>query len=149
VIRALFDIGVLQFLSMLLLMARTKTLSLSMPFAALRFLPAALRESPAEMDVLYRRMRLLLVGLLLPAAAICIALALVAPQLFGSALVPYRRTLLLAFAGLPVVGLMPFLINASAGVVGHGQAMRLTIVHTGVMVVAALAAAAGGGVDAF
>jgi PST family polysaccharide transporter len=166
---------VLQLVTMLLLMARTKilavtvgvdgvgtianldaltalitqTLSLSMPFAALRFLPAALRESPVEMDALYRRMRLLLVGLLLPAALVCIALALTAPRVFGIALIPYRRTLLLAFAGLPVVGLMPFLINASAGAVGHGQAMRLTIVHTGVMVIAALAAAAGGSVDAF
>jgi enterobacterial common antigen flippase len=175
VIRALLGIGVLQFVSMLLLISRTKilavtvgvdgvgtianvdaltaviaqTLSLSMPFAALRFLPEALRDSPAQMDLLYRRMRLLLVALLLPAALVCVALALSAPHVFGSALTPYRRTLLLAFAGLPVVGLMPFLINASAGAVGHVQAMRLTIAHTGVMVMSAVAAAAGGGVDAF
>jgi O-antigen/teichoic acid export membrane protein len=173
--RALLGIGVLQFVSMLLLISRTKilaitvgvdgvgtianvdaltaviaqTLSLSMPFAALRFLPEALRDSPAQMDLLYRRMRLLLAGLLLPATLVCIALAVSAPHVFGSALVPYRRTLLLAFAGLPVVGLMPFLINASAAAVGHLQAMRLTIAHAGVLVLSAVAAAAGGGVDAF
>lgn len=174
-IRALLGIGLLQFVSMLLLLARTKilavtvgvegvgtianvdataaviaqTLSLSLPFAALRFLPASLRESPLETELLYRRMRLLLVLLLAPATIVCVVLALTAPQLFGVALVPYRRTLMLGFAGLPVVGLVPFLTNAYAGAVGHMQSMRVTVAHAGVMVVAAIGAGAGLGVNGF
>jgi antigen flippase len=175
VIRALVGIGLLQLVSMLLLMARTKilaitvgaqgvgtianldalaaviaqTLSLSLPFAALRFLPATIRTSANETDLLYRRMRLILLLLLIPATLACVLTALVAPQLFGSALVPYRRTMILALAGLPVIGLMPFLTNAYAGSVGHMQSMRLTIAHAAVMVVAAAVAAAGLGVDGF
>lgn len=174
-IRALVGIGALQFVSMLLLMMRTKilavtvgvqgvgtianidalaaliaqTLSLSLPFAALRFLPAALRDSPLETDLLYRRMRLVLMALLLPATVVCLVLAVVVPRVFGEALVPFQRTMLLGLAGLPVIGLMPFLTNAYAGAVGHMQSMRLTVAHAGVMVVAAVGAGAGLGVDGF
>ena len=174
-IRALLGIGLLQFVSMLLLLVRTKvlavavgvdgvgtianvdalaaliaqTLSLSLPFAALRFLPDARRRSPAESDLLYRQMRLVLLVLLVPAALLCVALALVAPRLFGVALLPYQRTLILAFAGLPVVGLIPFLTNAYAGAVGHMHSMRVTVAHSAVLGIAALAAAAGLGVDGF
>lgn len=174
-IRALVGIGVLQVLSMLLLLTRTKilalavgvdgigtianvdalaavvsqTLSLSLPFAALRFLPAALRESPAETDLLYRRMRLLLLLLLLPATAICLLLAVVSPHVFGAALLPYRRTVLLGLAGLPVVGLVAFLTNAYAGAVGHMASMRMTLAHSAVLAAAAGVAAAGGDVDGF
>lgn len=173
-IRALLGIGLLQFASMVLLLVRTKvlaiavgvqgvgtianvdaliaviaqTLSVSLPFAALRFLPSTLRESPAATDLLYRRMRLVLVGLLAPATLICVLVALVAPRVFGVALLPYRRTLIIALAGLPVVGLIPFLTNAYAGAVGHMQSMRLTVAHAGVMAVAAIAAA-GFGVNGF
>jgi O-antigen/teichoic acid export membrane protein len=175
VIRALVGIGLLQFVSMLLLLVRTKilattvgvqgvgtisnvdglaaviaqTLSLSLPFAALRYLPAALRDSPTEADLLYRRMRFVVLALIVPATLVAIVLAWTSPQLFGLALVPYRRTILLAFAGLPVVGLVPFLTNAYAGTVGHGSSMRLTVAHAAVMVVAAVAAGAGLGVDGF
>jgi O-antigen/teichoic acid export membrane protein len=175
VIRALVSIALLQFLSMLLVLARAKilavtvgvagvgtmanvdalaaviaqTLSLSMPFAALRFLPASLRQSPAEADLLYRRMRFVLLALLLPATLVCIVVALRAPQLFGSALVPYRRTVILGLAGLPVVGMIAFLTNAYAGAVGHMASMRLTVAHAGVLVLSAIAAAAGLGVDGF
>jgi len=175
VIRALVGIGLLQFVSMLLLLVRTKilattvgvqgvgaisnvdglaaviaqTLSLSLPFAALRYLPAALRESPVEADQLYRRMRFVLLALLVPATLVAIVVAWTSPQVFGQALVPFRRTMILAFAGLPVVGLVPFLTNAYAGAVGHGSSMRLTVAHAAVMVVAAVAAGAGLGVDGF
>lgn len=174
-IRALLGIGLLQFVSMLLLLVRTKvlalavgvdgvgtianvdalaaviaqTLSLSLPFAALRFLPDALRRAPAQSDLLYRQMRLVLLAVLVPAAVLCLALALFAPRLFGVALLPYQRTLILAFAGLPVVALIPFLTNAYAGAVGHMYSMRLTVAHSAVLGVAALAAAAGLGVDGF
>lgn len=174
-IRALLGIGLLQFVSMLLLLVRTKvlaiavgvdgvgtianvdalaaviaqTLSLSLPFAALRFLPDALRRSPAESDLLYRQMRLVLLTLLVPASLVCLTLALVAPRVFGVALLPYQRTMILAFAGLPVVALVPFLTNAYAGAVGHMHSMRVTVAHSAVLAVAALAASVGLGVDGF
>lgn len=174
-IRALLGIGLLQFVSMLLLLVRTKvlaiavgvdgvgtianvdalaaviaqTLSLSLPFAALRFLPDALRRAPADSDLLYRQMRLVLLTLIGPASLLCVALALFAPTLFGVALLPYQRTLILGFAGLPVVALVPFLTNAYAGAVGHMHSMRLTVAHSAVLGIAALAAAVGLGVDGF
>ncbi len=174
-IRALVGIGLLQFVTMLLLLARTKilaisvgvtgvgtisavdsttavvmqTLSLSLPFAALRFLPAALRESPSETDLLYRKMRMVLVTLFVPATLLCICISLFAPAFWGMALLPYNRTVILAFAGLPVIGFVAFLTNAYAGVMGYMHAMRLTIAHAAVMVTAALAAAVGMGVNGF
>ncbi len=174
-IRALVTIGVLQFVAMLLLLVRTKVLavtlgpaavgtlsvidkltalfaqalSLSLPFAALRFLPAALRESPEEMDVLYRRMRAVLVALILPAAALCVLVSVTAPHVWGRELVSQRTALILAFAGLPVVGLVPFLTNAYAGGMAHSRSMIFSVAHAGILVAAALAAAVGFGLAGY
>ena len=174
-IRAIVTIGVLQFLSMLLMLAKTKilavtlgpaavgtmsvidkltalvaqTLSLSLPLAALRFLPAALRESPEAMDLLYRRMRNVLLVLIVPAAALCMAISIGAPEWWGAELVPYQRVLMLAFAGLPVVGLVPFLTNAYAGGMTHARAMTFSIAHSAVLVAAAVTAAVGFGFGGF
>ena len=174
-IRALVSIGLLQFLSMLLLLARTKivalalgpegvgviasldrvtavvaqTLSLSLPFAALRFLPAAERRSPEEAEALYRQMRNVAVALIVVAALVSAAIAAAAPAVWGKALVPYRGSLILAFAALPVIGLVPFLTNAFASVKGHLASMRFTLAHGLVFVCAAGAAAGGFGVAGF
>jgi O-antigen/teichoic acid export membrane protein len=170
VIRALISIGFLQFLSMLLLLARTKiialvlgpegvgviatvdrvtaviaqTLSLSLPFAALRFLPAAHRQSPDEAEALYRRMRNVASALIVAASFVCVGITAVAPQVWGAALVSYRGALILAFAALPVIGLVPFLTNAFAAMAGHGSSMRMTVANSAVLVFAAAAAAAFG-----
>lgn len=174
-IRALVSIGLLQFLSMLLLLARTKivalalgpegvgviasldrvtavvaqTLSLSLPFAALRFLPAAERESPEQAELLYRAMRNVSVAMLVLATVSCVAVTAVAPQIWGKALVPYRGSLILAFSALPVVGLVPFLTNAFASTRGHLASMRFTVANSVVFALAAVAAAAGFGVAGF
>lgn len=175
VIRALVGIGMLQLVSMLLLVLRTKilaltigvngvgaianldalaaviaqTLSLSLPFAALRFLPAARRESPDAADRLYRRMLFVLLVAIIPITVLAMSTAWAAPQLFGRALVPYRGTMLLAFAGLPVIALVPFLTNAYAGMAGHLPSMRLAVAHAAVILLAATAAALGLGVNGF
>jgi O-antigen/teichoic acid export membrane protein len=175
VIRALISIGFLQFLSMLLLLGRTKiialflgpegvgviatvdrvtaviaqTLSLSLPFAALRFLPAAQRESADEAEALYRSMRNVAVALLAVATIVCVGIAAAAPGLWGRALVSYQGALILAFAALPVIGLVPFLTNAFAATTGHVASMRFTLAHGVVFVFAAIAAAAGLGVAGF
>lgn len=174
-IRALVTIGSLQFLSMLLLLVRTKilavmlgpeavgaisvidkltavivqTLSLSLPFAALRFLPAALRESPAAMDGLYRRMRNLLLATIIPATVVCVGLSLLAPRTWGLELATHQRALSLAFAGLPVIALVPFLTNTFAGSMAHLRAMQFAIAHASVLVVAAIAAGIGFGLVGF
>jgi antigen flippase len=170
VIRALLSIGLLQFLSMLLLLARTKiialalgpegvgviatidrvtaviaqTLSLSLPFAALRFLPAAHRQSPDEAEVLYRRMRNVAVALLVAASLVCVGITAVAPQVWGTALTSYQGALILAFAALPVIGLVAFMTNGFAAMAGHGSSMRFTVANSAVFVFAAGTAAAFG-----
>ncbi|MEO8456124.1 MAG: polysaccharide biosynthesis C-terminal domain-containing protein [Sphingomicrobium sp.] len=174
-IRALVSIGLLQFLSMLLLLVRTKivalflgpegvgviasldrvtavvaqTLSLSLPFAAVRFLPAAERRSPDEAEALYRAMRNVSVAMIVLATISCVAVTAISPQIWGSALVPYRGALLLAFSALPVVGLVPFLTNAFASTRGHLASMRFTVSNSLAFVFAAVAAAAGFGVAGF
>jgi O-antigen/teichoic acid export membrane protein len=175
VIRALVSIGLLQFVSMLLLLARTKiialvlgpegvgviatvdrvtaviaqTLSLSLPFAALRFLPAAQRHSPDEAEALYRSMRNVAVALLALATLVCVGIAAATPGLWGKAMVSYQGALILAFAALPVIGLVPFLTNAFAATSGHVASMRFTLAHGVVFVFAAIAAATGLGVAGF
>jgi O-antigen/teichoic acid export membrane protein len=121
-----------------------QTLSLSLPFAALRFLPAAHRQSPDEAEALYRRMRNVAAALAVAASFVCVGITAVAPQVWGAALVPYRGALILAFAALPVIGLVPFLTNAFAAVDGHGSSMRFTVANSAVFVFAAAAAAAFG-----
>ena len=174
-IRALVSIGLLQFVSMLLLLARTKivalalgpegvgviasldrvtavvaqTLSLSLPFAALRFQPAAERESPDQAEALYRAMRNVSVALVALATISCVGVTIIAPQVWGRALVPYQGALILAFAALPVVGLVPFLTNAFASTRGHLASMRFTVASSLVFVFAAVASAAGFGVAGF
>jgi O-antigen/teichoic acid export membrane protein len=170
-VRAVLTIGVLQFLSMCLLFGRTKivalllgpeavgtmsvvdrltalvsqTLSLSLPFAALRFLPAALRESHAVRNILYRQMLSVSLALILPATAICVGLSVLRPGFWGADLAPYRLTVLVAFCGLPVIGLVPFLTNAYAGGLNHGRSMWFTIAHSGSLFLGAIVAAFGPG----
>ncbi|MGH7592325.1 MAG: hypothetical protein ACRELE_00495 [Gemmatimonadales bacterium] len=174
-IRAVLTIGALQFLTMVLMLARTKilavtlgpsavgtmsvidkltamvaqTISLSLPFAALRFLPSALRESPESMDLLYRRMRGVILTLVIPATVICITISIGAPARWGVALLPHQRVVTLAFAGLPVIALAPFLTSAFAGGMGHARSMRFSIAHAGVMLLAAVAAGIGLGLSGY
>jgi len=174
-IRAVVTIGLLQFVSMSLLLARTKilavalgpgavgtisvidkltalvsqSLSLSLPFAALRFLPAALRESPDEAALLYRQMRAVTLLLIVPATIVCLAISIGAPGRWGAELLPYQRSVALAFAGLPVLAFVPFLTNAFAGSMTHSRSMTFSIAHATVLLVAAVAGAAGLGLDGY
>ncbi|MEO8483476.1 MAG: hypothetical protein ABI634_14785 [Acidobacteriota bacterium] len=168
-VRAVLTIGVLQFLSMCLLFGRTKivalalgpetvgamsvvdkltalvsqTLSLSLPFAALRFLPAALRESPAARNVLYRQMLSVSLALIVPATAVCVGISVFKPAFWGADLLPYRLSVIVAFCSLPVVGLVPLLTNAYAGGLDHDRSMWFTIAQSTTLFLAAVAAAAG------
>lgn len=174
-LRSVVGIGMMQFAAMSLLLARTKilasvlgpgavglmsvvdrltalisqALSLSLPFAALRFLPAARRESSADMDALYRRMRAVLLALILPGTAICLALSISNPGVWGKELLPYRSTVVLAIAGLPVVAIVPFLVNAYAGNLTHARSMSFSVAHSAVLAVSAIVAAAGLGLAGY
>jgi O-antigen/teichoic acid export membrane protein len=166
-LRAIITIGSLQFVTMLVMLVRTKalalllgpellgamsvidkliavisqTLSLSLPLVALRFLPEALRRGEEEFRDLYRNMMTLLLMLVVPATVVCVALALRMPAAFGAQLAPYRSLLVFAFLGLPVVAIVPFLTNAIAGRMWHDRSMTFSLAHATLLLVAAV----GGG----
>src|SRR6266571_2665198 len=141
----LISLGGLQFLSMLALLVRTKTLavllgpngvgvlstvdkllatvaqtvSLSLPFAALRFLPELWSQNRDEFASLVRRMRNLLSLLAAMTMVFALAATRVAPGFWGKELLPYQSVVFSAFWGLPVVMFVPFLQNAIAGRLSH------------------------------
>jgi O-antigen/teichoic acid export membrane protein len=163
-LRTLLTIGFLQFLTMLVMLVRTKTLalvlgpeyvgmmstidkllavisqtlSLSLPFAALRFLPEALRSSPAAFHNLLRRMRNVLLVLAVPFAVVAAGIAFRWPGFWGAQFVPYRDALFFALLGLPVAASVPFLTNAFAGRMRQYQSMLFALGHAMVLTVSAV-----------
>lgn len=163
-LRTLAAIGFLQFLTMLVLLVRTKglalllgpelvgvmgvidrllavfaqTASLSMPFAALRFLPAPWRRDPVEFGRLFQSMLNLLVALIVAATAAGVLLTLRWPQALGVDLLAYRSVLLIAFSSLPAIALVPFVQNAIAGRLEHNRSMMFALSHAVVLALTAL-----------
>ena len=165
-LRALLTIGAAQFVTMLVLVVRTKTLalllgpelvgvmavidkllaviaqtaSLSLPFAAVRFLPERWAAGPSEFRDLFTRMRNLLLAMILAAAVGALAVSAFFPAAWGVALLPYHDVMIVALLGLPAVALIPFLQNAIAGrmqqnrsmLVGFLQALVLTASVAGI-----------------
>lgn len=169
-LRALLTIGAAQFVTMLLLLVRTKTLavmlgpelvgvmavidkwlsliaqvvSLSLPYAALRFLPERWKAGPGEFGALYARMRNVLAVLLASAAAAALAVGALHPAAWGEALLPYREAIAVAVLGIPVLGLAPFMLNAIAGRMQQNRSMVVGMVHALVAAACAGAVAFGG-----
>jgi PST family polysaccharide transporter len=163
-LRALLTIGFLQVLTMLVLLLRTKglalllgpelvgvmavidrllavfaqTASLSMPFAALRFLPASSRGDPAEFGRLFQSMLNLLAILIAAATAVGLAFALFWPKALGVDLLPYRGLVAVAFLTLPAAALVPFVQNAIAGRLEHNRSMLFALSHAVVLALTAL-----------
>jgi O-antigen/teichoic acid export membrane protein len=163
-LRILLTIGFLQFLTMLVLVVRTKALalllgpemvgvmavidkllavftqtaSLSLPFAAIRFLPAAWHGAPGEYASLFRRMRNVLLAGVVAAATIAAAVTLLRPQTWGARLVPYRSIVLVAVLALPVLAFVPFLQNAIAGRLQQNRSMLFALAHASLYTVAAI-----------
>jgi PST family polysaccharide transporter len=170
VLKILLTLGFLQFVTMLVMMVRTKalalllgpeqvgvmaiidkllavvsqTLSFSLPYAAVRFLPELSRQDPAAFQDLCRRMRNFLVTLSLAATAAGIAVTALRPELWGPELLPYRPAVLAAFLGLPVVSLVPFLGNAIAGRLEPHRSMLFTLSHALLAALAILGVTWGG-----
>jgi hypothetical protein len=174
-LRILATIGFLQFLTMLVLLLRTKglalllgpelvgvmsvidrllavfaqTASLSMPFAALRFLPAPWQSDPAEFGRLFRSMFNLLVALIAAATILGLGLALLWPRALGGDLLPYRSVLMVAFASLPALALVPFVQNAIAGRLEPNRSMLFALAHAAVLAVTTLVGVAAWGLVGF
>ncbi len=164
-LKALVTIGAFQLFTMLVLLIRTKTLalllgpelvgamavidkllavivqsvSLSLPFAALRFLPGRWAAAPGEYRALFERMRNLLVGLTVTATAVALGVTAIWPAVWGSELLPYRGALTAAILTMPVLGLVPFLQNAIAGRFEQNRSMIVGLLNATIAAVASAA----------
>ncbi len=167
-LRVLISVGALQFAAMFVLMLRTKglalllgpeqfglmaaldrlvavfaqTASLSLPFAALRYLSPLWHERRDQYHELLRRMKnvlLLLVGVALTAG---VALTWWSPTMLGTEVAGDRVLATLALAGLPVVALVPFLQNTVASSFAHNRAMLFLLLHAVVFAAASLSGVA-------
>lgn len=152
-LRAFLTIGALQIVTMLVMLVRTKTLalvlgpehvgamavidkllavivqtvSLSMPFAALRFLPSRWLAGPAEFRKLFVRMRNVLLTLALVAAIGALLVTGWRPSTWGGELLPYRDAVAFGLLSLPALALVPFLQNAVAGRLEQNRSMRIVL----------------------
>ena len=122
-----------------------QTAAFSLPLAALRYLPAAWSRSEAEFDVLYVRMRNVIVAALAAATAVGVVGVLIRPEWFGDELQGRTTILLAAFATLPVLGLVPFIQSALAGRIAPGRAMAFVLLDAVVLMMAAAVGAFWGG----
>lgn len=169
-LRALMTIGAVQVITMLVLLVRTKTLavmlgpefvgvmavidkllaviaqtvSLSLPFAALRFLPECWTVGPLKFRDLFTRMHNVLLALILAASVGALLVTVFRPAIWGTALLPYRDALTVAIFGLPVIGLIPFLQNAIAGRLEQNRSMLVGFLHAIVLAIGAVGVWWGG-----
>lgn len=163
-LKAVLAIGGLQAATMVVLLARTKVLAvglgpeavglmavidkllalaaqtaaLSLPFAALRFLPGLWNSDRAACYAAYRSMALTVVALASSAALAGSALALFAPGALGAQLAPSSTVVAAAFVSVPALALAPLLQNAFAGILRHRSSMLLGLAHAAVQAAAGL-----------
>jgi O-antigen/teichoic acid export membrane protein len=149
VLKVLLSIGAIQFVTMFVLMLRTKglalllgpelyglmgaldrlvavfaqTAALSLPFAALRYLSPLWHDDRSAFFGLLRRMRNVLAGTVGVGLVVGAVILLRAPDFLGDHAGMNRELALLALAGLPVVVLVPFLQNTIAASFDPARAM--------------------------
>jgi antigen flippase len=171
-LKTLLTIGGLQLATMVVMLARTKILavflgpegvglmgvvdkllavvvqgvSLSLPFAAIRFLPELCHADRAEGYRTFRAMTLTLAALAFAAAAIGAAVSLLFPAIWGSQFTHYPWLLAAGFLSVPALALSPFVQNAFAGILRHRSSMLFGLGHAGVLALAGLIGAAAGSV---
>lgn len=116
----------------------TQTVSLSLPFAATVFLPALWAKDRDAYAHLLGRMRAVLVGALCAAGFAGAAVTLLRPGVWGEELVPYRVVVALAFLGAPALGVAPFVQGVLASQMRERAALGFTLLHTCVIVLAAV-----------
>jgi enterobacterial common antigen flippase len=166
-IKAIFTIGAIQFVQMAVLLVRTKglalllgpeqvgvlavidkllavfaqTASLSLPFAALRFLPSLWTAAPAAFYARLRGMSAVTLGLSVVATAIGLALTLTDAGRWGAQLRPYAPVVLLALLTIPAQMLLPFVTNATAATMSPNRSMVVALGHAVVFAASGLAGA--------
>ena len=130
-------VGVMAVIEKLLAVI-AQTASLSLPFAAVRFLPARWEAGAAEFRELFTRMFNVLAALILAATAIALLVTWFRPDTWGKALLAYRDVLAVAILGLPVIGAIPFLQNAIAGRMQQNRSMIVGFLHALVVAISVL-----------
>ena len=95
--------------------------SLSIPFAALKYLARSRDSSEDETRRIYNAFVLLLTVASIGFALIACAVAAVRPSLFGDGLTTFRTPLIVALLGVPPFALMPLLRNALAALERHRE----------------------------
>lgn len=115
----------------------SQTASLSLPFAAIRFLPS-LHESPVAFHCLRRAMALTVLALTVAAAAGAAAVAMARPAVWGAQFAGHESWLLVGLLTVPVVACAAFLPNAFAGGLDHRGAMGFTVTHALVLAASGL-----------
>jgi PST family polysaccharide transporter len=144
-LEAIITLGGIQMLTMLASLARTKVLalllgpsgvgivsvidqvvsqimqigSLSLPFAALKFLSRDGVEERAAFARTYRALVLALLASTATATVVALLLAVVQPRLLGSDLGPYRVPLIVGLLGIPALAVIPMLRNVLASLVRY------------------------------
>lgn len=152
---ALLSIGGLQLLMMTVLLARTKILalllgpdqygvmavidkllavtaqiaSLSLPFAALRFLPGLWVGDRAAFARQLRSMGLFVLALSTAAAGCAILATTAFGVRWGQELAAYRSVITVGFLTVPILALVPFLQGAVAGRLAHRESQTFQLAH--------------------
>jgi len=157
-LKAFVTIGILQLLTMILQVVRTKTLavtlgpewlgvmgavdrltavivqtvSLSFPFAAVRFLPRLWTSDREEFRRVLAGMRNVLALTVTVATTAAAALTFVVPRVWGRELAPYGTAVLAATATLPALAFLTFENHAGRGAFGHaGPLLTLVMIGAG------------------
>jgi O-antigen/teichoic acid export membrane protein len=164
VLKVLISIGSLQLVTMFVMMLRTKglalllgpelyglmgvldrmvavfgqTISLSLPFSALRYLSPQWEADRPRFFWLFGRMRNVLTGLSLLALLVGVLLVSFVPELLGGQIREHRGLAVLALLGLPTVALVPFLQNSLAASFDHSRAMLFSLLHAVVFSITAV-----------
>ena len=170
-LHAFATIGLLQLATMVLLLIRTKalalllgpanvgamavidklfatitqTISFSMPFAALRFLPSAWEAGFDSYRWLFARMRNLLLVLVSLATVGAVLITLLRPEWWGHELRPYQPAILLAALCIPVLAFVPFIQSAIAGRMQQNRSMAFAVLHAAAFAGAAIVGVILGG----
>jgi O-antigen/teichoic acid export membrane protein len=168
VLKSLLTIGGLQLVVNLILLARTKVLavflgpdavgvlavvdkfvavfvqaaSLSLPFAAVRFLPALWVSDRGECFRLLRSMTKTIFTAAIVVTVLALAATLIHPALWGVEFSSRSPLLVAALLTVPSAVLLPFLQNAFAGILRHRQSMIFAIAFAGAQALTAFVGAA-------
>jgi O-antigen/teichoic acid export membrane protein len=95
--------------------------SLSIPFAALKYLSRSRDSSDEETRRIYNAFVLLLTVAAIGFALVACVVAAARPSLFGDGLTAFRTPLIVALLGVPPFALMPLLRNALAALERHRE----------------------------